>query len=130
MVSKVIDDFCLEKMRLYNKEFPVVYTTLQMYRSDKLDYLKSLINLAKKEKFYLGVKLVRGAYIHKEDEWAKAHQCNSDQNKEAADKAYNNALEICFENLDHVALFAGTHNTESIQLFSNLVAKIRIVRNT
>lgn len=125
--QKVIDDFCLDKMRKYNKKFPTIYITLQMYRKDKLAYLKELIQKAKKEKFYLGVKLVRGAYLRKEADWAHKHDLPTVLNpsKAATDRTYNKALKLCFQELDHVALFAGTHNTESIQIYSDLVKENR-----
>ena len=42
-----------------------------MYRWDRLDYLKKLHEQAKTEGFFIGMKLVRGAYMEKENERAK-----------------------------------------------------------
>ena len=61
-----------EMMGLYNRETAIVHTTAQMYLKDKLSYLKALKDKAKAEGFIAGVKLVRGAYMEKEREVAKA----------------------------------------------------------
>ena len=124
-VQKVIDSLCLEKMKKLNKEHPTIYTTLQMYRSDKLKELERLIEEAKKHHFILGIKLVRGAYVTKENEYTLTHKKKSvlNRNKEETDTTYNKALEICFKNSGHVALFAGTHNEKSMKIFHELYQK-------
>lgn len=121
-IQETIDSLCLEKMKQYNKDYPTIYTTIQMYRNDKLEHLKELISLAKKENFYLGVKIVRGAYLAKENDWALKNNQKKliHDTKKDTDLAYNKALEICFENLDHVALFSGTHNLDSMKIFAKL----------
>ena len=65
------DDLVEEMMKKYNKEKAIVYNTLQMYRHDRLPYLKGLYERAVEEGFYIGVKIVRGAYMEKENERAK-----------------------------------------------------------
>ena len=37
-----MDDLCLEMMRTFNQERPIVFNTLQMYRHDRLEYLKEI----------------------------------------------------------------------------------------
>ena len=112
-------------MKIHNKKRPTLYTTLQMYRNDKLDELKKLIEQAKKHHFILGIKLVRGAYIKKENEYSKNKKIKSvlNKNKQETDTAYDKALNFCFENSDCIALFAGTHNEKSMKLFHELYKK-------
>eukprot|EP01093_Parvamoeba_rugata_P005264 TRINITY_DN1785_c0_g1_i4.p1 TRINITY_DN1785_c0_g1~~TRINITY_DN1785_c0_g1_i4.p1 ORF type:complete len:280 (-),score=65.27 TRINITY_DN1785_c0_g1_i4:296-1135(-) len=64
------DDLVEEMMRRYNKDVAVVYNTLQLYRWDRLDYLKQLHERAKADGFKIGMKIVRGAYMEKERERA------------------------------------------------------------
>src|SRR6056297_578904 len=66
----IIDHIVEKGMRIFNKAEPIVYQTLQMYRTDRLDYLKRLIQDAEKGNYSLGIKLVRGAYLEKEREIA------------------------------------------------------------
>jgi proline dehydrogenase len=109
------DDLVEEMMRKYNKEKVIVFSTLQMYRWDRLDYLKALHEKAKTEGFYIGMKLVRGAYMEKEHERAKEKGyptpiCTS---KQATDDNYDAAVDYMMKHIDSMAIFAGTHNEES-----------------
>ncbi len=109
------DDLIEEMMRKYNKEQVIVFSTLQMYRWDRLDYLKALHEKAKTEGFYIGMKLVRGAYMEKEHERAKEKGyptpiCTS---KQATDDNYDAAVDYMMKHIDSMAIFAGTHNEES-----------------
>ena len=53
------DDLIEHLMKKYNTERPYIYSTLQMYRWDRLDYLKDQHRKAKEGGYYLGYKLVR-----------------------------------------------------------------------
>lgn len=109
------DDLVEDMMRKYNKEKAIVFNTLQMYRWDRMDYLKSLHERAKRDGFYIGMKLVRGAYMEKENKRAEENGyptpiCAS---KQATDDNYNAALDYMMQHIDKMAIFAGTHNEES-----------------
>jgi proline dehydrogenase len=109
------DDLVEEMMRKYNKEKVIVFSTLQLYRWDRLDYLKSLHERAKTEGFYIGMKLVRGAYMEKENKRAEelGYPTPICASKQATDDNYNAALDYMMQHIDKMALFAGTHNEES-----------------
>ena len=109
------DDLIEEMMRKYNKEKVIVFSTLQMYRWDRLDYLKALHERAKAEGFYIGMKLVRGAYMEKEHERAKekGYPTPICASKQATDDNYNAAVDYMMKHIDKMAIFAGTHNEES-----------------
>jgi proline dehydrogenase len=106
------DDLVTEMMRKYNKEKAIVYNTLQMYRWDRLDYLKKLHQQAETEGFYIGMKLVRGAYMEKENVRAieKGYPTPICESKVASDINYDAAVLYMVEHLDKMAIFAGTHN--------------------
>ena len=72
-IQDAIDDMALEMMRKYNKTKAIVFNTAQLYRWDRLNYLKELRLIAEDEGFIIGMKLVRGAYMEKERERAKRH---------------------------------------------------------
>ena len=109
------DAIVADMMRKYNKQKAIVFNTLQMYRWDRLDYLKSLHEQAKSEGFYIGMKLVRGAYMEKENDRATERGLKSPicVSKEATDINYDAAVLYMIENIDKMAIFAGTHNEES-----------------
>ena len=57
-------------MSKYNKKSIFLYLTFQCYRKGALDRIKNSFKISKKNNFKLGVKLVRGAYMEKENERA------------------------------------------------------------
>jgi proline dehydrogenase len=109
------DDLVEEMMRKYNKEKAIVFNTLQMYRWDRMDYLKALHERAKRDGFFIGMKLVRGAYMEKEHKRAeeKGYPTPICASKQATDDNYNAAVDYMMEHIDSMAIFAGTHNEES-----------------
>lgn len=125
------DDLVAEMMRKYNKEKAIVFNTLQMYRWDRMDYLKKLHDQARQEGFYIGMKVVRGAYMEKENKRAeeKGYKSPICVSKEATDVNYNEAVAYMIDNIDSMALFAGTHNEESSYLVMDLMKQKSIANN-
>ncbi|MDR1170682.1 MAG: proline dehydrogenase family protein [Prevotellaceae bacterium] len=114
--QKAIDNITEDMMLKYNKKTAVVYTTLQMYRHDRLDYLQYLIEFSKRHNIIIGIKYVRGAYMEKERARALEGGYPSPiyLTKRDTDNAFNEALRISVENCDRIHVFCGTHNDESI----------------
>lgn len=102
-------------MRDYNKEQLIIYNTIQLYRHDRLNFLKSSYALAVEKKFLLGVKLVRGAYMEKERKRASEQGYSSpiQENKETTDTDYNAGVQFCVDHLEKVGLIVATHNEQS-----------------
>jgi proline dehydrogenase len=109
------DDLVAKMMLKYNKQKAIVFNTLQMYRWDRLDYLKKLHQQAKEDGFYIGMKVVRGAYMEKENLRAieKGYPTPICVSKEATDLNYDAAIHYMVENIDRMSIFAGTHNESS-----------------
>lgn len=116
-IQDAIDRLAVEMMEKYNREGPIVFNTLQMYRTDRLEYLKVTRREAKREGYILGAKLVRGAYMEKERERAKemGYPSPIQPNKEATDRDYDAAIDYCLDHIDDVAFVAATHNEKSTQ---------------
>ena len=117
-MQQAADDLVTNMMKKYNKEKPIVFNTLPMYRKDRLDFLKAQHKQAKKEGFYIGYKLVRGAYLEKENERAEELGYDSPmcESKQATDDNYNAAVSYMINNLDDMSVFIGSHNEESSYL--------------
>ena len=130
-IQRAVDDLVADMMRKYNKSKPIVFNTLQMYRWDRLDYLKKLHKQAKKEQFYIGIKLVRGAYMEKEKERAEEKGYSSPicSSKESTDENYNTAIRYMLENIDCMAVFAGTHNESSAYFLMNMMQEKGVKNN-
>lgn len=125
------DDLLLDLMRRFNRHKVVVYNTLQAYRWDRLSYLKKLTNLAKKEGFLLGFKLVRGAYMEKERDRAEANNYESPicVSKEATDVNFDQCLKFIFDHLETIGVFLGTHNEYSTQYALKIMKDKGISKN-
>lgn len=125
------DQLVEEMMRAYNKKDRVVYNTLQMYRWDRMDYYKNLLEKANQENFQLGIKIVRGAYLEKENERAEQKRYRSPicPSKEATDANFDTALKFSLDNLDRVSLFAGTHNESSSYLLMEEMERRQLPKN-
>ncbi|MCS7029376.1 MAG: proline dehydrogenase family protein [Bacteroidia bacterium] len=123
-----IDRLAEEMIAIYNKEKPLVYTTLQMYRWDRLDYLKKQYEKAKAEGYIFAAKLVRGAYMEIENERAAAMGYPSpiQKSKEDTDRDYNLALTFCIEHIENIAVCVATHNEESSLLAAQLIEKYHL----
>ncbi|WP_298238302.1 proline dehydrogenase family protein [uncultured Algibacter sp.] len=117
------DQLVTEMMKRYNTEKPIVYNTLQMYRHDRLEFLKEQHALAKKDGYYLGYKLVRGAYMEKENERAKEKNYKSPIciHKTATDINFDSATSYMLNNIHDMSMFAGTHNEDSSYLIMRLM---------
>jgi len=125
------DDLVTQMMQKYNKEKCIVFNTLQLYRWDRLDYLKNLHEKAKNEGFFIGIKLVRGAYMEKEI--ARAIELGYPspicETKDATDKNYDATVIYMTDHLDQMSIFAGTHNELSTYKLMNLMEQKAIKSN-
>ncbi|GAA4808258.1 proline dehydrogenase family protein [Litoribaculum gwangyangense] len=117
------DELVSGMMRKYNTEKPIVFNTLQMYRHDRLAFLENEHKKAKEGNYFLGFKLVRGAYMEKENERAdeKGYPTPICESKFATDQNFNKGLRYILDNLDCISLFAGTHNEDSSYLLMRLM---------
>lgn len=125
------DDLVAQMMATYNKEKAIVYNTLQCYRWDRLDYLKKLHLDARVKGFKIGVKIVRGAYMEKENDRAEelGYPTPICASKQATDDNFNEVLRYIFENLDDISVFLGTHNEESCLLAMDIMKSKSISPN-
>ena len=130
-IQKPVDDLMLEMMRKHNKQKAIIFNTLQMYRTDRLDYLHQLTEMARNEKFYVGVKLVRGAYVEKEHQRAMklAYPTPVFNTKIETDSAFNKAIEFCFEYSGIVSFCCASHNEFSCALLVEYMSSVNIAPN-
>lgn len=124
-IQDTIDRIAKEMMLRYNKDSAIVYNTIQMYRHDRLAFFQREIDSAKADGHYLGMKIVRGAYMEKERDRAeeKGYPSPIQATKEASDADFNEALRLACDNLDIVGLCAGSHNEKSAMLLTEIMAK-------
>lgn len=130
-IQDAIDDLATEMMEKYNRETPIIFNTVQLYRHDRLAFLQQAHEKAKKGGYILAVKLVRGAYLEKER--ARAEEMNYPSpiqpDKAATDRDFDAAIDFCLENIKEIAFVAGTHNEKSTQLLAQKMEEKKIAHD-
>ena len=123
-MQSAADHLVEEMMEKYNQEKPIVWNTIQMYRTGRLEYMAENLQRAKEKGYFIGYKIVRGAYMEKERN--RAQEMNYPDpiqpNKEASDQNYNSGIDFVLANLDKVSAFFGTHNEKSTELVMDKMA--------
>ena len=127
-IQPAIDSLTFELIKKYNTKEPIVYTTIQMYRKDGLKKLKELKNMARSNNLIIGVKLVRGAYLEKENQRSITKGIESPicHSKNETDTNFHKGIKFIMENLDYFSLFLGTHNEKSTQYCIDLMSHYSI----
>ncbi|PIB38105.1 proline dehydrogenase family protein [Maribacter sp. 4G9] len=122
------DQLAEDMMRKYNKKKAIVFNTLQTYRWDRLPYLKDLYESADKEGFKIGIKVVRGAYMEKENERAreKGYPSPICESKAATDENFDATIAYMLENLEVMSIFSGTHNENSCYKLMQLMKEKKV----
>ncbi len=130
-IQPAIDSLASSMMKKYNKKDPIVYNTIQLYRKDRLDFLKKSHQEARNDGYIYGAKLVRGAYMEKERERAEemGYESPIHDDKASTDRDFDLALEYCIENFENLALVAATHNESSVQKLIKAMAEKNMSRN-
>jgi proline dehydrogenase len=122
-IQDPVDALTMLMMDSYNKQRLVLYNTIQLYRHDRLAFLKQSFAAAKERGFLLGVKLVRGAYMEKERRRAeeKGYPSPIQPSKEASDSDYDEAVRFCVHNIEQIGVIVATHNERSNLLTTELM---------
>ena len=122
-IQDPIDRLTIEMMALFNKDKVIVYNTIQLYRHDRLHFLKLSHRIAQQQGFMLGVKLVRGAYMEKERSRAneRGYPSPIQPDKASTDRDYNEAVTYCIDHLEQIGLIVASHNEESNLLAAQLL---------
>lgn len=130
-IQDSIDRIVNMMMKRYNQKRAIVFNTFQMYRTDRLDYLKESLEHARQNDYVFGAKLVRGAYMEKERDRAEemGYPSPIHVDKEATDRSYNDGIRFCVEHFEEMASCNASHNAESNMLQAKLIEAAGIPRN-
>ena len=130
-VQKAIDDLAIVMMRKFNKSNPIVYNTVQLYRKDRLKYMRELLKNSKNKDIQFGLKLVRGAYMEKERKIAMNKGIESPicDSKTETDNNFNRGVDFVFDNLNRISFVCASHNEDSILKVMDLMKKRKIKHN-
>ena len=127
-IQNPVDQIAIEEMQYFNHTEPLIYNTLQCYRKDALSRLKQWSSIAQNQNFKLGVKLVRGAYLEKENARARSEKRTSPicESKSATDEMFNSCMEFCLRNVDHIHVIIASHNEDSFYRMIQLMKELEI----
>ena len=130
-MQKTVDTLVNEMMAKHNQQKALIFNTVQLYKKDQVELMKKWIAEAREKKYFVGFKLVRGAYMEKETERAlkMGYPNPINETKEDSDRDYNEAIKLCFDNCDIVSVCAGTHNEESSLYLAKLMNEGEIENN-
>jgi proline dehydrogenase len=114
-IQDPVDALTMRMMDQFNKDAVVIYNTVQLYRHDRLNFLKDCYEAAEQRNFILGAKLVRGAYMEKERKRAEemGYPSPIQPDKQSTDRDYNAAVEYCMDRLKFIAVVIASHNERS-----------------
>ena len=130
-IQDAIDMVALDLMEIYNKKVHTIFLTHQCYRTGTLSKIKENFKRAKQNKFLLGIKLVRGAYMEKERERAKKYNYESpiQPTKSDTDLEFDNSVKFCVDNLDNISIWVGSHNEFSSMQLVKIMKEKKIKSN-
>ncbi len=123
-IQNPVDLVTDKMMAKYNRQKVVVFNTFQLYRHDRLAFLKQSAEVSTQNGYLLGAKLVRGAYMEKERKRAAdlGYPSPIQPDKQHCDNDYNDAIRFCIDHIEKIAVFVGTHNEYSSQLTTELMS--------
>lgn len=116
-----IDNITIDLSKKYNCDYPVIFSTYQMYLKDSSHRLEMDIERSKKCNYCFAAKLVRGAYMVIERARAAEKQYE-DPILESLDSThinYNKALTKLIKDMasgSRIEVMIATHNRHSVEL--------------
>jgi proline dehydrogenase len=130
-IQDPIDRLTMEMMAVFNTQKAVVFNTIQLYRHDRLHFLRISHQIAEAQGFILGLKLVRGAYMEKERAVAleKNRLSPIQISKEATDTDYDEAVRFCMDHIHSTAVIIASHNEQSNLLGAKLLDEMMLPHN-
>jgi len=132
-----INKLTMRMMRIYNKDEMVVFNTYQCYLKNALNTITKDLDQAKSEQFFLGAKLVRGAYMEQEREMAKVMDYDDPVNTDhdATTNTFNAVISVCLErikctdsaeDIKKVQIMVATHNEDTVRYTLDMMDSLEI----
>ena len=122
-IQNTIDELVEDLMARYNRTDVIVYTTCQLYRHDRLAYLKTAHQRALEGGYLFGVKIVRGAYMDKERARAaeRGYPSPIQPDRAATDRDFDAAVRYLVEHYETIGSCNASHNVASNRLQAELI---------
>lgn len=129
-----ISRITMELMRKYNKEKAIVFNTYQCYLRATYDHVVRDLELARRQGFFFGAKLVRGAYLEQERLRARTLGYEDPVNAtyEDTNAMYYRTLTECLRQVVEskerrsIAIMVASHNEDTIRFAVNKMQELGI----
>ncbi|XP_043658278.1 proline dehydrogenase 1, mitochondrial isoform X4 [Drosophila teissieri] len=133
-----ISRITLEMMRKYNKDKAIVFNTYQCYLRETFREVNTDLEQAKRQNFYFGAKLVRGAYMDQERDRAKSLGYPDPVNPtfEATTDMYHKTLSECLRRIKlmkdcdddarKIGIMVASHNEDTVRFAIQQMKEIGI----
>ncbi|XP_017851813.1 proline dehydrogenase 1, mitochondrial isoform X4 [Drosophila busckii] len=133
-----ISRITLEMMRKYNKDKAIVFNTYQCYLRESFREVGTDLEQAKRQNFYFGAKLVRGAYMEQERARAQAlgYPDPVNPNYEATTDMYHKTLAECLRRIKvlkdcgddakKIGIMVASHNEDTVRFAIEKMKEIGI----
>uniref|UniRef100_A0A8C6TI10 Proline dehydrogenase n=1 Tax=Neogobius melanostomus TaxID=47308 RepID=A0A8C6TI10_9GOBI len=115
-----ISRLTLEMQRKFNREKPIIFNTYQCYLKEAYENVTMDVELSRREGWYFGAKLVRGAYMYQERARAQeiGYEDPINPDYEATNRMYHRCLEYLLEEIEHsrtANVMVATHNEDTVK---------------
>nr|XP_046225817.1 proline dehydrogenase 1, mitochondrial-like isoform X1 [Oncorhynchus gorbuscha] len=115
-----ISRLTLAMQRIFNREKPIIFNTYQCYLKEAYDNVSVDVELSRREGWYFGAKLVRGAYMYQERSRAEeiGYEDPINPDYEATNRMYHKCLEFVLEEIDHnrkANVMVASHNEDTVK---------------
>mmetsp|Transcript_23811 Transcript_23811/g.36805 ORF Transcript_23811/g.36805 Transcript_23811/m.36805 type:complete len:601 (+) Transcript_23811:73-1875(+) len=134
-----IDNLVLELQAKYNAtdktNAPIIFDTYQCYLKDVPERLRADVERCERFSYHFGAKLVRGAYMESERDWAKQKGIPSPIHETIEDthKTYDDSVEFLLRHAiksdKKFSIMCATHNRESVERAITVMNELGIDRS-
>lgn len=115
-MQPAINMIAMELMRQYNRREAIIFHTYQCYLKGAHDQVRQDLATSRRENFFFGAKLVRGAYMDQERARAAklGYEDPINESFEATSNMYNKTLSYLMEEIERELRIAGTNGSGEI----------------
>ncbi|XP_039626501.1 proline dehydrogenase 1, mitochondrial [Polypterus senegalus] len=126
-----ISRLTLEMQRKFNTEKPIIFNTYQCYLKEAYDNVSVDVELSRREGWYFGAKLVRGAYMYQERTRAEeiGYEDPINPTYEATNNMYHRCLDYVLEEIHHnrkANVMVASHNEQTVKFTLNRMNQLGI----
>ncbi|KAL2092271.1 hypothetical protein ACEWY4_012069 [Coilia grayii] len=127
-----ISRLTLEMQRIFNRDKPVIFNTFQCYLKEAFDNVSMDVELSRREGWYFGAKLVRGAYMVQERSRASeiGYEDPINPDYESTNQMYHKCLDYVLEEIGNsrtANVMVASHNLDTVRFTLRRMSDLGLV---